>query len=319
MKIEEACDSFRKGFAAGRMAQAYVVVSPPRGPGLELAHRVLGLLYCADAGAPCGDCRGCRQVAAHAHPDVLWVEPQLKSRRISVEQVRELQGLVYQTAYAGGWKACVMIGADRLGKEAANAFLKTLEEPPARTLFLLLTDAPQFLLPTVVSRCQKVVLSEPGVGIPAAWREETLKILSSLERGRASDIVRLAAAERLGRVMAGMKEAASATETELAERAPESEAEGTLDARTHSRYREMRRGLMELILSWFRDVLILVVEGQAGVLANAEAEEDLRRQAERMSLAEALRNIEAVEVMNRRMEENMPENTVVHSCFAVLG
>lgn len=65
------------------------------------------------------------------------------------------------TAFAGGWKVVVLAGADRLTNEAANAFLKMLEEPPPKTLILLLTDAPQALLPTIRSRCQRIDLDEP--------------------------------------------------------------------------------------------------------------------------------------------------------------
>ena len=81
------------------------------------------------------------------------IEPEKKSRVIAVDAVRALNHRIQTSSFAGGWKVAVIKYADRLNDQAANAFLKTLEEPPARTLLLLLTDAPQSLLPTVVSRC----------------------------------------------------------------------------------------------------------------------------------------------------------------------
>ena len=159
MKVDEALACLDGARQAGRLAQGYVVEGPLRGEGMELAVRLLSLLFCEmseTAGAPCGSCRGCRQVTEHTHPDILWLEPQKKSRQISVEQIRDLQSRMYQTSYGGGWKAGVIVGADRLNIPAGNAFLKVLEEPPGQCLFLLLSEAPQFLLPTILSRCQRL-------------------------------------------------------------------------------------------------------------------------------------------------------------------
>ena len=152
MKIDEAYDCFRKSVEADRLAQAYLVIGPPRGAAGVLAERVLQLLFCESTDGPCGRCHGCGAVEAHTTPDVLWVEPQKKSRAISIEQIRDLQGRTFQTSVQGGWKGCVIVAADRMGAGAANAFLKTLEEPPPRSLFLLLSDTPNALLPTIVSR-----------------------------------------------------------------------------------------------------------------------------------------------------------------------
>ena len=87
---------------------------------------------------------------------MLWIEPESKSRRILIAQVRDIQHRIYKTAFAGGWKACVLVGADRMGMEAANAFLKTLEEPPSTVTIVLLTNDYDAVLPTIASRCQVV-------------------------------------------------------------------------------------------------------------------------------------------------------------------
>ena len=156
MTPDSAFALLRNSFEGGRLAQAYVVAAPPRGSGSELALRLLQLIYCESADRPCGECRQCVEVAGYSHPDVLWVEPQKKSRVIAVDQIRAVEQRIYHTSFLGGWKACVLLGADRLSPGAANAFLKTLEEPPGRSIFLLLTDGPQFLLPTILSRCQRI-------------------------------------------------------------------------------------------------------------------------------------------------------------------
>ena len=146
MNIDKAFEYLKKGLASGRLAHSYVVTAPPRGDGLLLAERVYQLLFCDDPGRGCGKCKGCRQVSEHTHPDLLWVEPQKKSRIISIDQIRELQKRIRKTSFAGGWKGCVLVGADRMPAPAANAFLKTLEEPPAKSLIFLLTEKGFILL-----------------------------------------------------------------------------------------------------------------------------------------------------------------------------
>ena len=106
-------------------------------------------------------------VESDSHPDVARLEPSGASRTIKVEKTKTdpspgmRDGIVEPmsvTAFSGGWKAGVIVGADRLQPAAANAFLKLLEEPPPKTMFLLLTDAPDMILPTIVSRTQRVDL-----------------------------------------------------------------------------------------------------------------------------------------------------------------
>ena len=143
MKADAAYNFLKVGFEADRLAQGYIVVGAIRGEAGELVQQVLQLLFCESAEKGCGSCRGCSRASDHTHPDLQWVEPQKKSRAISVEQVRNLEQGVYLTSFEGGWKACVMCGADRMSDQAANAFLKTLDEPPEKTVFFLLTDAPQ--------------------------------------------------------------------------------------------------------------------------------------------------------------------------------
>lgn len=87
------------------------------------------------------------------HPDVHQINPESKTRQIRVEAIRQLIALLNRTSYSGGWKVGIINEADRFRSEAANAFLKTLEEPNNKTLLLLLTQRPEQVLPTLLSRC----------------------------------------------------------------------------------------------------------------------------------------------------------------------
>ena len=155
MTVDEAFQRRVTAHRSKRFAQGYTVAGPAQTLGADLAVRILQVLFC-DSGDGCGHCVNCVKVAGRTHSDVLWIEPQKRSRIISIDQVRKLQARMAQTSLEGRWKCAVMVGADRLGPEASNAFLKTLEEPTSNTVFFLLSDNPQLMLTTIRSRCQSV-------------------------------------------------------------------------------------------------------------------------------------------------------------------
>lgn len=147
----------RRTLASGRIPHAYLFWGPD-GIGKErVAREVARCLLCADRGAveraeACGTCGACRRVAAGDHPDLHVRAPAGSS--ISVAEVRSLQETLSYRAFERGRKVAIIRDAYRLTREAANALLKTLEEPPAGTHIVLLAHHRNQLLPTLVSRCQ---------------------------------------------------------------------------------------------------------------------------------------------------------------------
>lgn len=107
-------------------------------------------------GMACGQCRQCGFNVAGTHPDLKWVAPEEKSRHIKIDQIRTLVESLGQTAQQAGYKICILSPAETMNINSANALLKSLEEPAANTLLLLLTDTPSQLLPTIRSRCQRI-------------------------------------------------------------------------------------------------------------------------------------------------------------------
>jgi len=145
----------RRAIEIGHPAHGYLIAGPVRGAAMTFAERILQTLFCREAVRPCGACEGCRRVMARLEPDIHWIFPEKKSRVISVEQMRQaLIREVTQTALSGGWKAGVLVGADRMNEASANTFLKTLEEPPKHAIFILATSEKHKILPTILSRCQ---------------------------------------------------------------------------------------------------------------------------------------------------------------------
>jgi DNA polymerase-3 subunit delta' len=108
-------------------------------------------------------------VAALRHPDLLLLSATEDSRQIRIEQVRELSAELALTSHAGGYKVAIISPAQTLNRFAANALLKTLEEPPARTLLILVSTQPSRLPATVLSRCQRLRVPAPARGEAIAW------------------------------------------------------------------------------------------------------------------------------------------------------
>jgi DNA polymerase III subunit delta' len=159
---------------AGRLPHALLIHEAPGSGGDWLAQWTARLVLCQSAtGAPCGACPSCHRAANAHHPDLLLVQPIEDSRQIRIEQVRELSQELSLTAHQGAYKVAIITPADTLNRFAANALLKTLEEPPARTLLVLVVTQPSRLPATILSRCQRVRLKAPGRKEAVSWLEAT--------------------------------------------------------------------------------------------------------------------------------------------------
>ena len=146
----------RKDFTLHRQAHAYLFTGP-RGTGKKSVAMLLAQTALCKAGdPPCGVCGPCKRVLAGSHPDVHMLEPEHGKRDISVGVMRDMLEQVEIRSFEGGLKFFIIPEADRMNPQAQNALLKTLEEPPEGVVFILVTDKPSTLLPTVVSRCRMV-------------------------------------------------------------------------------------------------------------------------------------------------------------------
>ena len=157
-------------FRAGRLPHALLIHEAPGAGGEWLATWAAQLVLCQrGAQAPCGACAACRRVCAQQHPDLAWLGTAEDSQQIRIEQVRDLTADLALTSHAGGYKVGIVTPAEALNRFAANALLKTLEEPAPRTLLVLVTTQPSRLPPTVLSRCQRLRVRAPARAESVAW------------------------------------------------------------------------------------------------------------------------------------------------------
>ena len=311
MRIDDTFQMVKRAIDAGRPAHGYLIVGPTRGLAMDLAVRILQTLFCKSSEKPCGGCDGCRHVAERLEADIHWIFPEKKSRIISADQIREkLINEVTQTSFSGGWKAGVLVGADRLNDASANAFLKTLEEPPEKTLFLLLSDAPQQLLPTIVSRCQRIDLDDVRE-LCEPWKSRVVETLASPYLARTLE--KLAMSNVLLSILSDIKDKAEqlvADEGARSDVADEDDKE-VFEAKVSARYREMRTDFLLVVMRWFRDLFILKAEGADALVHNRAHLAVLKERALRLTLAQALYNLGAIEELTRQMEKNLPDETLL--------
>jgi DNA polymerase-3 subunit delta' len=249
-------------------ASAYLLVGPA-GIGKRLAaDHFAARLLCAepDGDEPCGTCGQCTRVAAGTHADLRVVSRDQDRRDIRTEQARELTRWLGLRPLMGRRKVAIIDGADELNEHGQNAILKTLEEPPGAAVLVLVAASPFLLLPTLRSRCQRVrfdPLSADEVRevlvaheVPTAALE-LLVARAAGSPGRALTLADEADGELRTRLLARLAELGRATAADLSALA-QAAGRGNLAV------------ALEVVLSWYRDLLRVCIEPGAGDLQNPD-------------------------------------------------
>lgn len=159
-------EALTRGADKNKLAHAYLFYGPARVGKTTLAKNFIQWLFCREKKnarekdeQACGVCRSCREIMNNSHPDLLLIAVGNESPEIGIEQIRNLRRRLLFRPYKAPYKVVIIEEAQNLTGEAANAFLKTLEEPSARTLIILTSSAGDSVLPTIFSRCQPIKFS----------------------------------------------------------------------------------------------------------------------------------------------------------------
>ena len=172
----------RRALSTGKLSHAYLFNGIDNSGMKEVAIALVEAIFCNGTDG-CGACPSCRKIAGLRHPDLHLLQPD--GAFIKIDQIRELQKELSYRPFEAPKKACIIEDADKMNPSAANAFLKTLEEPPGDAILILMTTQVNAVLPTILSRCQQ--LRFPSL--------PTETIASQLrDKGADDDSARIAAA-----------------------------------------------------------------------------------------------------------------------------
>jgi len=263
----------------------------------------------------CDECPTCRKIDGQTHADVHWVRPESKSRIVSVDQMRELMHEVQLKSSEAEVKVAVIVAADRLNPQAANAFLKTLEEPPPKSVLILLSTEPARILETIMSRCLRLNFAGEGA---RKWDAALLEWLACFSELAGAEQKSLLGRYRLMDVLARrLAEMRTRIEEELTARSPlekyddvekdlRDRWEDELKAAIEAEYRRQRADLLLLVQWWLRDVWLHTLAGGREFLnfPNVAGAEQVGR---RLSSPKALENLQVVEQTQRLLYSNVQE------------
>ncbi|MGZ5020615.1 MAG: hypothetical protein ACXWAV_09310 [Chthoniobacterales bacterium] len=312
---DAAFQHLRRAHEQGRLAHAYLI-SGAHGTGKRrLASRVANLANGTTE----------EDVFATGSSDVFVAEPGSKSRRIVIEQIRNLEHALQMRATRGRRKVAIVSDADRLQPQAANAFLKTLEEPPNDSLLLLLSALPEALPDTILSRCIPIPLTTRDDTEPLPEEQELIALLNEIATPQANGVqsaYRLA--QGFQRLLAKVREEIQAENAALLKQ-EEARYKNTTDgswlderedyfkALNESMYLQRRARLIEVIFRWWSDVL----RASAGLNGNeiAAAAKQTRAVAKRLTTNECLKRIRRVEELRDQLGRNIQEALAIEVAF----
>jgi DNA polymerase-3 subunit delta' len=310
-----AFEFLRRAYDQNRLAHAYLITGPP-GSGKEtLAAELASLVN----GTPSNE------VFSAKAREIFVARPESKSRRIVTAQIREVEHALQMRAANGRRKVAIIRDADRLQTEAANAFLKTLEEPPKDSLLLLLSALPEALPETILSRCIAIPLASDGEARSKKEEEKLVKLLQQASRQTNWNVqfaYRLA--QEFQQLLREIRDEVK-QETDSALKQEQTRYKDATDgawleereeyykALTESLYLQRRAALVETLFAWWTDVLrasndvpqrdIPVAKLETATLAN------------RFSTAEILRRLRSLEELRDHFGRNIHESLAVEVAF----
>lgn len=308
---EWAVNLLHRSIATQRLAHTYLFTGPANIGKTHLAKEFAAALNCIGEDIPCGACSPCSRIARGAYPDVGVIEPE--GGRIKIDQIRTVQREIALSPYEGRWRVCIITEFQAATVEAANALLKTLEEPPARVIMILTTLDASLLLPTVVSRCQVVPLrAVPRVQIERALVEQWH------ERKERAQLLARVSAGRLGWAISAVRDPAILGQRQkhletLLELLKQGFA-GKIRAADRLGESENLGEILSLWQTWWRDVFLVRI-GCEELIVNLDYLEPCRQMARQYSTTEAGAAIRDIEKARQQLDQNVNPRLALEALF----
>ncbi len=286
--------SLKRAVKDDLVANAYIFYGP-KGSGKSMAAEIFAkALNCKGEGVekPCDNCTSCKKSESGNHPNIDIIKPSGAS--IKIKQIREVITKVSKKPFESGYKVLIIDESEKMTQDAQDAFLKTLEEPPANTVFVLLAENQNSLLPTVVSRCQVFNLKKVSTQQIESYLME--KFSYDLDQisfaantangiiGRAIEMLNDQELQKLRKLHVNFVSCLNnGSYTELTAAASELAAS-----------KEDVVILLNFMLSWHRDILIIRQGCEEQLLVNSDNVDIIKRQAEVLDEKGIYRIIDAI-------------------------
>lgn len=303
---EWAVNLLKEHVAQGRLRHAYLITGPEGVGRRTLGLRLAQALNCPNRspeGEPCLACRTCDQIGRMQHPDLSVVQAEQRGGTLKVDQVRELQHGLSLAPYEARYRVALLLRFEEANLSAANAMLKTLEEPSPQVVLILTAESPESLLPTIVSRCEILRLrplpkEQVAQGLETRWElpAEEASLLAHVSGGRPGYALHLQQdPERLARRQAWLDDLLTLLDASRVQRFAYAE--------NLAKDKDVLRSLLPVWLSFWRDVLLRAA-GAAAPLSNPDRSEAVEVLARRLGLETARRAIVSVEHTIEALDHN---------------
>ncbi len=175
--LQAGWQSWKQQLDNNSFASATLLVSSPGLGTFKLAEQFAHSLMCLTSKSePCGFCHGCDLMNSGNHPDYHVVRPEKEGKTITVDQIRQCNRIAQESSQLSGYRLFIIEPAEAMNESAANALLKTLEEPAEKCVFVLITEKSDSLLPTIVSRCQQIAIPDPQPELVTDWLRKELDV-----------------------------------------------------------------------------------------------------------------------------------------------
>ena len=295
-----------------KVSHAYIFNGPEASGKMMLAEAFAMALQCEGEGKrPCLECRSCRQAADHNQPDIIYVSHE-KPNTIGVDDIRtQINNDIDIKPYSSRYKVYIVDEAQKMNQQAQNALLKTIEEPPAYAIILLLTTNADSFLQTILSRCITLNLK--------AVKEDKIKeylmkhyqipdyqadICAAFSQGNVGKAIQLASSEEFGELKASV--------LQLMKRLEDIDLyEMTGAVKQIAEYKLSVNDYFDLMMIWFRDVLYLKATNDVDGLIFKDEVYDIKKQAAKRSYQGIETILEALEKAKIRLNANVNFDLVI--------
>ena len=295
-----------------KVSHAYIFNGPEASGKMMLAEAFAMALQCEGEGKrPCLECRSCRQAADHNQPDIIYVSHE-KPNTIGVDDIRtQINNDIDIKPYSSRYKVYIVDEAQKMNQQAQNALLKTIEEPPAYAIILLLTTNAYSFLQTILSRCITLNLK--------AVKEDKIKeylmkhyqipdyqadICAAFSQGNVGKAIQLASSEEFGELKASV--------LQLMKRLEDIDLyEMTGAVKQIAEYKLSVNDYFDLMMIWFRDVLYLKATNDVDGLIFKDEVYDIKKQAAKRSYQGIETILEALEKAKIRLNANVNFDLVI--------